>query len=419
MTAVSVTPGMASMPASSVVLPLPRKPVSTEICRRQGRRGELHGQVPQCCLHSTAPSALASRHFTPGDDRSCWCGRRARVPSASAIVRLSIVQAISSDVRSTSCFGAGRTRRSQRWPGCGLHHNLRLPETFSRSSSALSTFCTFGLNRSREAAVSPAVFERLADEGLRMTAQHLAQLSPDRRYAVLAATTIRCGRGCGRRTGLTSDAALVRRGALTVWFTDEAIAAWRAPPTGRRGGQPIYSALAIETALAIRLVFHQPLRQTEGLLRSIADVLGVDIAIPDHTTLSRRGVGLTVRPKDIYRTDPLHLVVDSTGLKIYGEGEWLDAKHGSRSRRRWRKLHIGINADTHEVVVAELMPDDVGDVSTVTELLEQITSRVASLTADGAYDGEAVYHAVAERHPGAAVIIPPRATAIANEAATS
>ena len=140
------------------------------------------------------------------------------------------------------------------------------------------------------------------------------------------------------------DAALVRRGALTVWFTDEAIAEWRAPATGRRGGQPIYSAFAIGTALTIRLVFHQPLRQTEGLLRSIADVLDVDIAIPDHTTLSRRGVGLTVLPRDIHRTEPLHLVVDSTGLKIYGEGEWLDAKHGSRARRRWRKLHIGINA---------------------------------------------------------------------------
>ncbi len=215
------------------------------------------------------------------------------------------------------------------------------------------------------------------------------------------------------------DAALVRRGALTVWFTDEAIAEWRAPATGRRGGQLIYSALAIETALTIRSVFHQPLRQTEGLLRSIADVLDVDIAIPDHTTLSRRGVGLTVLQRDIHRTDPLHLVVDSTGLKIYGEGEWLDAKHGTRSRRRWRKLHIGINADTHDVVVAELTPDDVGDVSTVTDLLEQIDSRVASFTADGAYDGEAVYDAVAERHPGAAVVIPPRVTVVANEAATS
>ena len=157
----------------------------------------------------------------------------------------------------------------------------------------------------------------------------------------------------------------------------------------------------------------------KGLLRSIADVLGVDIAIPDHTTLSRRGVGLTVLPRDIHWTEPLHLVVDSTGLKIYGEGEWLDAKHGSRSRRRWRKLHIGINADRHEVVVAELTPDDVGDVSTVPDLLEQIGGEVSSLTADGAYDGEIVYRAVAERHPGAAVIIPPRATAVANEEATS
>ncbi len=218
------------------------------------------------------------------------------------------------------------------------------------------------------------------------------------------------------------DAALVRRGALTVWFTDEGIAGWGAPATGRRDGQPIYSALAIETALTIRLVFHQPLRQTEGLLRSIADVLDVDIAIPDHTTLSRRGVGLTVLPRDIHRTEPLHLVVDSTGLKIYGEGEWRDAKHGeSFTPTRWRKLHIGIDADTHDVVVAELTPDDVGEVSTVAELLEQIdSSDVATLTADGACDGEAVYNAaVAERHPGAAVIIPPRVTAVANEASTS
>ena len=88
------------------------------------------------------------------------------------------------------------------------------------------------------------------------------------------------------------DAALVRRGSLTVWFTEEAVAAWHAPATGERGGQPVYSAIAIETSLALRLVFHQPLRQTEGLLRSIADVLGINIAIPDHTTLSRRGGGL-------------------------------------------------------------------------------------------------------------------------------
>ena len=100
-------------------------------------------------------------------------------------------------------------------------------------------------------------------------------------------------------------------------------------------------------------------------------------------------------------TEPLHLLVDSTGLKIYGEGEWLDQKHGIRSRRRWRKLHLGVDADTHEIVAVELTPDDVGDVSEIPDLLDQIDADVASMTADGAYDGEAVYDAMAERHPEA------------------
>ena len=146
--------------------------------------------------------------------------------------------------------------------------------------------------------------------------------------------------------------------------SEEAIAAWQAPATGKRGGQPIYSAIAIETSLALRLVFHQPLRQTEGLLRSIADVHKIDIAIPDHTTLSRRGGGLTILPKRIDRTEPLHL--------LYGEDEWLDQKHGIRSRRRWRKLHLGVDADTHEIVAVELTPDDVGDISVMPDLLDQI-----------------------------------------------
>jgi hypothetical protein len=214
------------------------------------------------------------------------------------------------------------------------------------------------------------------------------------------------------------DAALVRRGSLTVWFTEEAVAAWHAPATGERGGQPIYSATAIETGLALRLVFHQPLRQTEGLLRSIADVLDINIAIPDHTTLSRRGGGLAILPETIGRKEPLHLLVDSTGLKIYGEGEWLDQKRGIRSPRRWRKLHLGVDADTHAIVAVELTPDNVGDVSELPDLLDQIDTDVASLTADGAYDGEAVYEAAAGRHPDAEVIIPPRATAVPNEITT-
>jgi transposase len=111
----------------------------------------------------------------------------------------------------------------------------------------------------------------------------------------------------------------------------------------------------------------------------------------------------------------LHLLVDSTGPKIYGEGEWLDQKHGVRSRRRWRKLHLGMDAVTHEIVVVELTREDAGDVPEIPDLLDQIDTDVASLAADGAYDGEVVYDAVADRHPDAAVIIPPRTTAVPSE----
>jgi hypothetical protein len=166
-------------------------------------------------------------------------------------------------------------------------------------------------------------------------------------------------------------------------------------------------------------VFDQPLRQTEGLMRSIADVLGINIAIPDHTTLSRRGGGLTILPKHIDRDEPLHLLVDSTGLRIYGEGEWLDQKHGIRSCRRWRKPHLRMDVNTHKIVAVELTPDDVGDVTEFPNLLDQNDANVASVTADGAYDGEAVYNAVSERHPEASIIIPPRATAVAGETTAS
>src|ERR1700737_1277785 len=146
------------------------------------------------------------------------------------------------------------------------------------------------------------------------------------------------------------DAALVRRGSLTVWLTDEAIAAWHAPATGKRGGQRTYSDLAIETGLALRLVLRLGLRQIEGTLGAIAHLLGIDIKIPDHTTFSRRGDGLTPLRKPVERDESLHLLIDSTGLKMYGEGEWLEEKHGKRSRRGWRKLHLAIDPDSQRIV---------------------------------------------------------------------
>jgi hypothetical protein len=212
------------------------------------------------------------------------------------------------------------------------------------------------------------------------------------------------------------DAALVRRGSLTVWLTEQAVSAWHAPATGERGGQAVYADIAIETGLALRLVLHQPLRQTEGALRSIADLLGVQIRIPDHTTFSRRGGGLKVLPQRVERDEPLHLLIDSTGAKIYGEGEWLDQKHGVRSRRRWRKLHLAVDADTHEIAAVELTPEDVGDVSALPDLLDQIEDPVGTVTADGAFDGDAIYDEVLQRHPAARVTIPPRSTAILSEA---
>ena len=121
---------------------------------------------------------------------------------------------------------------------------------------------------------------------------------------------------------------------------------------------------------------------------------------------------MTILPKHIDRAEPLHLLIDSTGLKIYGEGEWLDQKHGTRSHRQWRKLHIGMDAGTHKIGTAQLTTDDVGDVSEIPHLLDQIDADVASMTADGAYDGDTVYDAVIERDPEAAVIIPPRVTAV-------
>src|SRR5215212_1221573 len=119
------------------------------------------------------------------------------------------------------------------------------------------------------------------------------------------------------------DAALRQRGSPTVWFTDEAVAAWQAAPRTTRGGQPWYSPLAILTALTLRAVFRLALRQTEGLIGSIIHLLGLALAIPDHTTLRRRAETLEVpRPRPRRAGERLHLLVDSTGLKLCGAGEW-------------------------------------------------------------------------------------------------
>src|SRR3982751_224573 len=218
--------------------------------------------------------------------------------------------------------------------------------------------------------------------------------------------------------GPAYDASLRQRGSLTVWFTEEAVDAWAAEPRTTRGGQPWYSALAILTALTLRAVFRLAFRQTEGLIGSIIGLLGLTLRVPDHTTLSRRAATVDVprpwRPGTGAGRDaePLHLLVDSTGLKLCGAGEWLLEKRGTRTRRSWRKLHLGVDADTGQIVAAALTSNDVDDGSQAGPLLDQVAGPVASFTGDGAYDQDGVYASVAERHPEAAIIVPPRATAV-------
>ncbi len=140
------------------------------------------------------------------------------------------------------------------------------------------------------------------------------------------------------------DASLRQRGSLMVWFTDEAIEAWRAEPRTTPGGQPWYSPLAILTALTLRAVFRLALRQTDGLIGSVIGLLGLALSVPDHSMLSRRAETLEVpRPQPRRDGEPLHLLVDSTGLKLCGAGKWLVEKHGAKTRRSWRKLHIGLD----------------------------------------------------------------------------
>jgi len=212
------------------------------------------------------------------------------------------------------------------------------------------------------------------------------------------------------------DRALQQRGSLTVWVTPEALAAWQPPPTGQRGRPREYSDVAIETGHLLRLAFGRPWRQTEGLLRSLVALLGWKVGVPDHTTFARRSPGLVLAAAlaQAQASGPVDVVIDATGLKVYGAGEWLVEKHGERGRREWRKLHLAVDPDSGEVLACELTSNDDGDAALVGSLLEQIPAPLGAVIADGAYDGEPVYRAVAERQPDppVAVVIPPRASAV-------
>lgn len=212
------------------------------------------------------------------------------------------------------------------------------------------------------------------------------------------------------------EAGLRRRGSLTLWVTPEALSLWQAPKRTTRGGQPRYSDLAIETALTLGLVFGLRLRQTEGFVTSVLEFMGLDLAVPDHTTMSRRASKPRVpnkRPgRGISREGCVHVLIDSTGLQVYGAGQWLEEKHGFKSRRGWRKLHLALDAESGDIIAHVMTDQDAGDASQVEPLLDQIDMPIGKFTADGAYDGEPTYDAVTRHTADAEVVIPPRANAV-------
>jgi hypothetical protein len=208
------------------------------------------------------------------------------------------------------------------------------------------------------------------------------------------------------------EESLRRRGDITVWFDEAAIEGWSAAPSGRPGGQRTFSDLAIVTALTLRLVFHLALRQVEGFVSSLLALLGLGLPTPDHTTLSRRGKTVEVPVVPRQAAGPLNLVIDSTGLKIAGDGEWHARKHGlSNKRRQWHKLHLGIDGDGF-IVASALTESGADDALVGEQLLDGVDALVASFRGDGAYDTRAFWTSLPEAGgPDIDVAIPPRRTA--------
>ncbi len=203
------------------------------------------------------------------------------------------------------------------------------------------------------------------------------------------------------------NAALKSRGSLSIWLDKEM--AWFAAGTGKRGRQPTYSDAAIQFCLSLKCLFGLPLRQSIGLVESLLQLSGLNWPVPDFSTISRRQKELEVEIPYRGKTDVLHLLVDSTGVKILGEGEWKTKKHGAEYRRQWRKVHLGIDAQTMEIRAIEVTSNSVGDAPVLPDLLAQISTPISTVSGDGAYDTKACHAAIAA--VGAEAIIPTRKNA--------
>lgn len=209
------------------------------------------------------------------------------------------------------------------------------------------------------------------------------------------------------------DACLVNRGSLTIWFNEEAISKWNMPKeeSKKRGRPKIYSDLAIETCHTLRLLQKQGLRQTQGFVSSIISLLRLKLTIPDHTTLSRRLQTIVLAKRVSSSNKPVVVIVDSTGLKVMGEKEWMTYKHGTRQRKVWRKLHLAID-EQGEIIAHELTSHTTSDSSQVETLLMQIDAPIKTVIGDGGYDQPSTYQAIENQakcqgHSPRQIIIPP------------
>ena len=205
------------------------------------------------------------------------------------------------------------------------------------------------------------------------------------------------------------NAALKARGSLLIWLDRDM--QWQAQPTGRRGRSPTFSDAAIQFCLTIKGLFGLALRQAIGFVQSLLQLAGLDWPVPDYSTVCRRQKHLSVTIPYRASRAGLHLLVDSTGIKMLGEGEWKTKKHGADYRRQWRKVHLGIDAQTLEIRAIEVTDNTIGDAPMLPELLAQIaaTETITVVSGDGAYDTKGCHAAIAAR--GSAAVIPVRKNA--------
>lgn len=200
------------------------------------------------------------------------------------------------------------------------------------------------------------------------------------------------------------------RGRITLWISDDALASWVYEGQRVQGGKIVYSDLAIETCLTLKQVLHLKLRQTEGFVESLMYLMGIERSVPDFSTLSRRAGKLEIDLKAKKQNGNINIIVDSTGLKVYGEGEWKVRKYGWSKHRTWRKLHIGINGDTQEIVAEKLTENSISDAEVTEDILNNAGENIDSFRGDGAYDKKIVRKELSTRK--IKEIIPPQENAV-------